>query len=73
MKQSLEAALNFEVALNRVLDAILEKTMGNDETSPASGFPVYSVIFRESGNVVQVLAVAHHARKPGYWLSRLQH
>jgi toxin ParE1/3/4 len=33
-------------------------------------FP-YTLIFRESSGVVQVLAVAHHRRRPGYWLARL--
>lgn len=33
-------------------------------------FP-YTVYFRESGGTVQVLAVAHHRRRPGYWLGRL--
>jgi plasmid stabilization system protein ParE len=33
------------------------------------GFP-YSVIYREADSVVQVLAVAHHRREPGYWARR---
>jgi toxin ParE1/3/4 len=33
-------------------------------------FP-FTVLFRESGGTVQVLAVAHHRRRPAYWLSRL--
>lgn len=32
-------------------------------------FP-YTVLFREVGGVVQILAVAHHRRRPGYWLGR---
>ena len=32
-------------------------------------FP-FSVLFRESDDTVQVLAVAHHRRRPSYWLSR---
>ena len=32
-------------------------------------FP-YAVIYRERGDVVQVVAFAHHRRKPGYWRSR---
>ena len=34
-----------------------------------SRFP-FTVLFRESGGTVQVLAVAHHHRRPSYWLSR---
>jgi hypothetical protein len=33
-------------------------------------FP-FTVLFRESGGMVQVLAVAHHRRRPLYWLGRL--
>ncbi len=33
-------------------------------------FP-YTVYFREFTGSVQVLAVAHHRQRPGYWLGRL--
>ncbi|MGI8739750.1 MAG: type II toxin-antitoxin system RelE/ParE family toxin [Gammaproteobacteria bacterium] len=33
-------------------------------------FPL-SVIFRNVGNSVQVLAVSHKRRRPGYWIDRL--
>ncbi len=33
-------------------------------------FP-FTVLFRESSGSVQVLAVAHHRRRPQYWLGRL--
>ena len=33
-------------------------------------FP-YTVHFLESSGSIQVLAVAHHRRRPGYWLGRL--
>jgi hypothetical protein len=33
-------------------------------------FP-YSLIFTKSKNVVYILAVAHHNRKPEYWIKRL--
>ncbi|MCH7842413.1 MAG: type II toxin-antitoxin system RelE/ParE family toxin [Chloroflexi bacterium] len=32
-------------------------------------FP-FTVLFRESGDTIQVLAVAHHRRRPSYWLGR---
>ena len=32
-------------------------------------FP-YSVLYRESAGVVQVLAIAHYRRRPAYWLGR---
>ena len=30
----------------------------------------FTLIYREVSGVVQVLAVAHHRRQPGYWLDR---
>jgi len=33
-------------------------------------FP-YSVVYYDSSSRIVVLAVAHHAREPGYWRSRL--
>ena len=35
-----------------------------------SGFP-FRVIFRPVGDVVHVLAVAHHRKRPEYWAGRL--
>jgi plasmid stabilization system protein ParE len=33
-------------------------------------FP-FSIIYRLEASVIEVIAVAHHKRKPGYWKSRL--
>jgi hypothetical protein len=33
-------------------------------------FP-FSVLYRVSSNTLQVLAIAHHKRRPQYWLGRL--
>ena len=33
-------------------------------------FP-FTVLYREKDGVVQILAVAHHRRRPQYWLGRL--
>ena len=33
-------------------------------------FP-FTVLFRESHGTVEVLAVAHHRRRPAYWIGRL--
>ena len=33
-------------------------------------FP-FTVLFRESDGDIQVLAVAHHHRRPAYWLRRI--
>jgi plasmid stabilization system protein ParE len=32
-------------------------------------FP-YSVIYRVQGEEIRVIAVAHHSRRPGYWVGR---
>jgi plasmid stabilization system protein ParE len=34
-------------------------------------FP-YDIVFLEHGEGIVVVAVAHHARRPGYWRHRLQ-
>ena len=34
------------------------------------GFP-YNILYRASGNEVEVLVVASDRRRPGYWLGRL--
>ena len=35
-----------------------------------SRFP-YSVIYREHNDAIQIIALAHHRRKPGYWVKRV--
>jgi plasmid stabilization system protein ParE len=35
-------------------------------------FP-FKIIFRDTEDAVQVLAVAHKRRSPNYWLSRFEH
>ena len=34
------------------------------------GFP-FRIVFREGDGEIQVLAVAHHRKRPGYWVRRL--
>ena len=34
------------------------------------GFP-YFLVFRETSETIQILAVAHHRRRPHYWLGRI--
>jgi plasmid stabilization system protein ParE len=39
---------------------------------PLFRFP-YSIVYREkSGGVVQILAIAHGRRRPGYWQARIR-
>jgi len=35
------------------------------------GFP-FEILFREVDGVIQILAIAHYRRRPGYWLPRLR-
>ena len=35
-----------------------------------AGFP-YNILYRQSGVEIEVLVVAPHRRRPGYWLGRL--
>jgi plasmid stabilization system protein ParE len=70
------AAVNFTAELDRAIDLIA--------TSPArwprgehrtrkfvlQRFP-FAIVYREKGFVIQVLAVAHGHRRPGYWKARL--
>lgn len=36
-----------------------------------SRFP-YAIFFRLVGDALQITAVAHHRKRPGYWLSRIE-
>ena len=44
-------------------------TPGGFRRGTVSGFP-YDLIYDAGKDVLQVLAVAHHRRKPGYWQNR---
>ncbi|MBS0431704.1 MAG: type II toxin-antitoxin system RelE/ParE family toxin [Proteobacteria bacterium] len=39
-------------------------------TAALDGFP-FRIVFREFNGEVQILAVAHHRRRPGYWGKRV--
>jgi plasmid stabilization system protein ParE len=39
---------------------------GNARRLPVAGFPYY-VIFEEFADRVEILAIAHNRRRPGYW------
>lgn len=38
--------------------------------APLHRFPL-SLIYREQGHIIQILAIAHERRRPQYWLGRL--
>lgn len=39
--------------------------------APVATFP-FTIIFRVMGDVIEVLAVSHYRRRPGYWVSRTE-
>jgi plasmid stabilization system protein ParE len=39
--------------------------------APVATFP-FTIIFRVTGDGIEVLAVSHHRRRPGYWVSRTE-
>ena len=41
----------------------------NTRTLALHSFP-YSLIYRLQGDLIRVIAVAHHSRRPGYWVGR---
>ncbi|HEB98547.1 MAG TPA: type II toxin-antitoxin system RelE/ParE family toxin [Thiotrichales bacterium] len=34
-----------------------------------SSFP-FSIVYRSKGTAIEIVAIAHHKRRPGYWRSR---
>ncbi len=70
------AANGFREELRHAVDAVAE----NPRTWPRHGsrarryvfprFP-FTLVYRLRGNDVEVIAVAHGRRRPGYWRSRL--
>lgn len=44
-------------------------TLGGRQIFPLRGFP-YSLIHRDAGPEVRIIAVAHQRRRPGYWRRR---
>jgi len=49
--------------------ALGESGMHHTRSLPLHGFP-YSLIYRLRDDTVRVIAVAHHSRRPGYWVDR---
>ena len=63
----------FDIAMGRVC---MDPTRFPVEAPPGirrirvSGFPIH-ILYREIGGEVEVLALAHHKRQPGYWTRRI--
>ena|SRR5437868_2069313 len=75
-KRNQTAALNFVSELDRAIDLVMASPgrwlIGEYGTRKfvLHRFP-FAIIYREKETVVQVLAIAHGHRRPGYWKDRL--
>ncbi len=77
MERNADAADAFQAAIERSGQVIRR----NPEVWPAclhgtqkymlKHFP-FTVVFRDSQDQIEIIAVAHHRRRPGYWAKRLQ-
>ena len=76
LERSLLAATKFDDALSRAMDMIVEAPhrwpAGSHGTRRflLQRFP-FAIVYRELPATIQVLAIAHARRKPGYWKQRL--
>lgn len=67
--------------LDELIDTAVQLVASKPDTWPAylhgtrryllHRFP-YSLIYREKDAVIQIVALAHHRRKPGYWSKRVK-
>ena len=67
---------HYLAAFEQVLDGIVANAQRyrivqepNIRRAPMRRFP-FSVIYREAGERIEILAVAHHRRRPAYWIDR---
>jgi toxin ParE1/3/4 len=69
------AATRFRHELDRVVELIAERPeaappyIGNTKRFLLRRFPFF-VVYRVHGGHIQVVAVAHARRRPGYWVQR---
>ena len=74
-ERNARAAAEFQRAITLALDALGESPHVWQEIEPGvrrcllSGFP-YGVVYRVQPERVEVLAIMHLKRRPGYWHSR---
>jgi plasmid stabilization system protein ParE len=76
LERSETAALKFVAQLDRAIDRVIESPgrwpKGEHTTRKfiLQRFP-FAIIYREKEAAIQVLAIAHGHRRPGYWKERL--
>jgi plasmid stabilization system protein ParE len=73
--RSPQASQQFAIAVDDALKQILRapdrfaRTAKGDRACRVARIP-YQIVYRSKGDVVQVVAVAHVKRRPGYWKHR---
>jgi toxin ParE1/3/4 len=76
MERSILAASKFAAAVNRAMDMIVEVPQRWPTGSYGTRrfllqkFP-FAIVYRELPTVIQMVAIAHTRRKPGYWKQRI--
>lgn len=76
LERSILAASKFAESLNRAIDMIAEAPQRWLASSNGirrfllQKFP-FAIVYRELPAVIQVVAIAHTRRKPGYWKQRV--
>lgn len=57
------------LSLLRAFPEAAPRVRGEFRRAVVSRFP-YSLIYRVAGDVLRIVAVAHHKREPSYWVRR---
>lgn len=76
LDQNETASLNFIEEVDRAMDHVTASPKrwprGEHDTRKfvLQRFP-YAIVYREKDEVIQIVAVAHGRRRPGYWKKRL--
>jgi len=62
---------NLDIAIGRILDSPHRwpRVFGDYRRFILPKFP-FSVVYRTVGNEIEVIAIAHHRRRPRYWVGR---
>ncbi len=67
-----QAAENFLVQIEHAVEILRQfpeigaPTYPGTRSFPLNGFP-FSLVYHLSGETLNIIAVAHHRRRPGYW------
>ena len=77
LKANVKLGLTFVAEFERAANLILEKPLlgaefrNNRRRYILRRFP-YGIIYQVTPEELRILAVAHHMRRPGYWIHRKQ-